>query len=119
MKKGFEGIFVAIALVIGALIIGACILGGNYYREETVTITVKDKERVVDRAGDSARYLIWSEDGETFENVDTLIKGKFNSSDIYGNLERGVTYNCRVYGWRNGFWSMYRNIVSCSEKENE
>lgn len=119
MKKGFEGIFVAVALIIGALIIGACILGGNYYREETVTITVKDKERVVDSGGGEARYLIWSEDGETFENTDTLIKGKFNSSDVYGQLERGKTYNCKVHGWRNGFFSMYRNIINCSEIKDE
>lgn len=120
MKKGFEGFGVAVGIIIGAIVIGLFVLGGNligaYYNEETVTITVKDKERVVDRGGDEARYLIWSEDGETFENVDTIIKGKFNSSDIYGQLERGKTYDCKVHGWRNGFWSMYRNIISCTEK---
>lgn len=123
MKKGFEGFGVAVGIVIAAIIIGLFILGGNligsYYNEETVTLTVKDKERVVDRGGDEARYLIWSEDGETFENVDTLIKGKFNSSDIYGQLERGKTYSCKVHGWRNGFFSMYRNIINCSEIKDE
>ncbi len=123
MRKGFEGFGVAVGIVIGAIIIGLFILGGNvigsYYNEDNVTITVKDKERVVDRSGGEARYLIWSEDGETFENVDSLIKGKFNSSDVYGQLERGKTYDCKVHGWRNGFWSMYRNIISCSEKNDE
>lgn len=123
MRKDFEGFGVAVGIVIAAIIIGLFILGGNligsYYNEETVTLTVKDKERVVDRGGDEARYLIWSEDGETFENVDTLIKGKFNSSDVYGQLERGKTYNCKVHGWRNGFFSMYRNIINCSEIKDE
>ena len=123
MRKDFEGFGVAVGIVIAAIIIGLFILGGNligsYYNEETVTLTVKDKERVVDRGGDEARYLIWSEDGETFENVDTLIKGKLNSSDIYGQLERGKTYRCKVHGWRNGFFSMYRNIINCSEIKDE
>lgn len=121
MKKGFEGIEVAVGLIIGAAVIGLFILSSSlsfaYYNEETVTITVKDKERVVDRDGEEARYLIWSDTGETFENVDTLIKGKFNSSDLYGQLERGKTYDCIVHGWRNGFFSMYRNIISCTEKQ--
>lgn len=116
-KKGFE----TLAVVVGFVIIGLFVLVGNllhaYYQEETVEITLKSKERVVDRGGDGARYLIWSEDGETFENVDSLIKGKFNSSDIYGQLDTGKTYKCKVYGWRNGFFSMYRNIVSCIEKK--
>lgn len=123
MKKGFEGFGIAVGIVIAAIIIGLFILGGNligsYYNEETVTLTVKDKERVVDRGGDEARYLIWSEDGETFENVDTFIKGKFNSSDVYGQLERGKTYNCKVHGWRNVFFSMYRNIINCLEIKDE
>ena len=117
MKKGFSGLAVAAAIGFAGLAIGIGIFASGYLQESNITFTVKDKERVVDRDGQGSRYLIWSDD-ETFENVDSLIKGKFNSSDLYGELEVGKTYNCKVYGWRNGFFSWYRNIIECKE-ENE
>lgn len=95
---------------------GICSLVGSYYETSEVTFTVEDKERVMDRGGDGARYLVWSKD-ETFENVDSLLKGKFNSSDLYGQLKEGQTYTCEVYGWRNSFFSLYRNLVKCKEVE--
>lgn len=85
---------------------------GIYLKEQEITITVKHKERVVSK--ETSKYLVWSED-ETFENRDSLIKGKFNSSDLYGELEKDHTYKCKVYGWRVQFLSWYRNIVECKE----
>ena len=108
-------LLVAVVIVFAAGtagIIGA--VASNFYQESNIKLTVKDKERVVNRNGQGSKYLVWSED-ETFENVDSLFKGKFNSSDLYGKLEIGKTYNCRVYGWRNSFFSMYRNIIECKE----
>ena len=115
-KKGFSTLAVCGAIIVAGLIAGVGFFMSAYLREETVSITIKDKERVVDRDGQGSRYLIWTDD-ETFENVDSLIKGKFNSSDLYGKLEAGKTYDCKVYGWRNGFFSMYRNIIECKEKK--
>lgn len=116
-KKGFGELVAFIAVMAAVLVvIFVGLFCAGYYQEEDVVITVKDKERVVDRGGESARYLIWSKEGDVYENVDTFIKFKFNSSDIYGQLEKDKTYVCRVYGWRNGFFSMYRNIVKCKEK---
>lgn len=112
-KKGWVGVL-AIAIIVAACIIGICVLAAPYYNESEVTFVINEKERVVDRDGSGARYLIWSDD-ETFENVDSLIKGKFNSSDLYGQLTVGKKYSCKVYGWRNGFLSMYRNLISCRE----
>lgn len=99
--------------IIGVGIVGAI----GYFDEEEIIITVTEKERVMDRHnsdGDvDSRYLIWS-DEETFENVDSLLKWKFNSSDLYGQLKVGETYRCQVYGWRVRFLSSYRNIVKCT-----
>ena len=87
---------------------------------ETVVVTVKDKERIVETGTDSdgypavsSKYLIFT-DKETFENTDSVLKMKFNSSDVYGALDRGSTYECEVYGWRIPAFSQYRNIVSCA-----
>lgn len=86
------------------------------FTQTDTTITVADKERIVDRHGSGSRYLIWSEEGETFENTDYALLGKFNSSDLYGRLKEGHTYNCHVAGLRIAFLSNYRNLISCKER---
>jgi len=88
----------------------------QYGTVDEVTITVSDKERVVKKTGDAVEsyYLVFCED-ETFKNDDALLHGKFRSSDIQGKLKVGETYKVKVFGWRVGFLSMYRNIVKIIE----
>lgn len=80
--------------------------------EREITATVTDKHP----SPDSGEYLIFCKDssGETlvFRNEDSLIKGKFNSSDFYGQIEIGKTYNFTIVGSRVPFLSMYPNIIS-------
>ena len=92
------------------LFIIAAIILPPLLTSEDITITVVDKERVVDSGGGDSKYLVFTET-EVFENTDCLALGKFNSSDVYGQLEIGETYQVQVYGWRIPFLSMYRNIV--------
>lgn len=80
-----------------------------------VYLTVSDKERIMNKSDNGSHYLIWSEEGEVFENTDQLFIGKFNSSDIQGQLKSGNKYHCSVYGIRNQFFSWYRNIYDCVE----
>lgn len=75
---------------------------------ESITVTIKDKERILD--GGTSKYLVFT-DSEVFENSDAVAYWKFSSSDLHGSLEVGKTYRVRVYGWRIPFFSMYRNIV--------
>ena len=78
-----------------------------------VTITVTDKERIVESDGDGgsrSKYLIFTE-SETFENTDAILLCKYNSSDIQGRLRVDSTYTVKVYGWRIPVMSTYRNIV--------
>ena len=84
----------------------------NYYGEHQITSTVLDKERVV--KDQSSYYLIYTE-SETLTIQDTIIKGQWESSDLYGHIKEGQTYTFTVYGWRSGFFSMYRNIISYEE----
>jgi hypothetical protein len=79
-----------------------------YGTDEVVTVTVESKERIVTQ--DSSKYLVFT-NGEVFENTDSLLYWKFNSSDLYGELKEGETYTVRVYGWRIPFLSNYRNII--------
>jgi len=90
-------------------------LSGALYQHLTsavVDIKVDGKERV--QTQDSSKYLVFTEK-EVFENTDALFRFKFDSSDLYGKLKEGGKYQCDVYGWRISFFSMYRNLVSCTE----
>lgn len=98
------GIVVVLFLVFGTF---AC--STRVSNENVETITVTEKERVQD--GDTSRYLIFTEDDGVFENTDSLFHGKFNSSDVYGQIEPGKTYEVTTFGYRIPFLSMYPNIV--------
>lgn len=113
-----EGALTAVILLFLAIMIGLGIWVNTlrYHNQQTVRITVSDKERVVDQDGGSARYLIYTPN-ETFENTDALWVGKFNSGDVYGQLERGKQYDCLVMGYRFQYFSTYRDIVKCTAVE--
>lgn len=68
------------------------------------TETDKDTGTVV------STYLIYTNQG-VFRNDDARWFLKFDSSDFYGNLEKGKAYDLKVYGWRIPIFSMYPNIV--------
>lgn len=104
----------------GTLLAAAFALNALYVfgTPDTATFTVKSKERITETSGSgndirvSSKYLVYS-NSETFENSDSYLKLKFNSSDLYGQLDAGSSYTCEVYGWRIPILSSYRNIVSC------
>lgn len=87
------------------------------FNDTQCTITITDKERVND--GGSSRYLIFgeSENGEmlVFKNTDSILRWKWNSSDVYGELKVGSTYKVTVVGYRIRFLSEYQNIISYEE----
>jgi hypothetical protein len=101
------------AYALPILFFGYVIYCGLQDRSETsVEFTVKDKERI--HSGNTSYYLIYT-DIETFKCTDNLFYGKWNSSDMYGSLERGKRYKAQVIGWRIPFLSMYRNIVKMKQ----
>jgi hypothetical protein len=91
-----------------------------YNTKQTVTgVTVTGKERITlnSTEGTSSKYLIFT-DQEVFENTDSLLFLKFNSSDVYGKLRPDQVCEFTVVGRRVNFLSWYRNIISatCTEK---
>lgn len=101
------------------LIIAICILGCLfsgpalvYSSEQTIDVVVNKTERV--RSGQSDTYLVFTEN-ETFQNSDSLLYGKFNSSDFHGRLKDGQKYRLTIVGWRVSFLSWYRNVVRMEE----
>jgi hypothetical protein len=77
-------------------------------------VLIKDKQ--ISTESDKAKgkvvstYLIYTDHG-VFRNDDAGWFMKYNSSDVYGNLDKGVRYRMKVYGWRIPILSMYPNIV--------
>lgn len=111
-----------VVLVIGAcLVVVVLVLSINaiHATDREVITRVTDKERVcsVTDGNSSCQYLIFTQAG-TFKLTDSIIYGKFRSSDVYGVIMRDSCYRFSVHGWRLPAFSSYPNIhrveaVSC------
>lgn len=100
------------AIVVIALVIAPINIWVHYATMTTLqNITIEGKERITSSANEESKYLIFTS-AETFENVDSLLAFKFNSSDVYGSLKQGSLCELRVTGFRIPFLSTYRNILS-------
>lgn len=103
-------VIACILCVITAIVFTICLS----FNDHTYTVTVTDKERV--NNDDGSKYLIFGEkeNGEVLvvENVDSMLRGKFNSSDVYGQIKIGNKYEITVVGVRVPFFSMYENVIA-------
>jgi len=99
--------------ILFAILVSILITGCDYVNEQYVIATVKDKAVKIKRDGEGTTsiYLIFT-DGGTFKIEDQLFFGKWNSSDIYGEIEVGKTYEFQLFGYRIGILSEYQNILS-------
>lgn len=113
IKNLFEVIRTRLIIIIPLIIILAIFILPVCVRN-TYTATVTDKG--IKRADDTDKYLIYTDIG-TFENTDELLCGKFNSSDIYGRIRVGDTYEFTVIGFRIPFLSAYQNIIEVKHIE--
>lgn len=119
MNKGNILINIIIVLVI-ILILGFlfyCITI-DYWNKENIEIIVKDKyiKRSIDENADI--YYVATEEGEVYKITDLLFKGKFNSSDLYNELDIGKKYKVEVTGVRIPIFSMYKNLNKVEPVEN-
>lgn len=110
MRSIFTGIKVLVAAAAAAAFLGflALPIYKAYFTDEVVTAQVTEK--LTKRGTNEDKYLVFTQ-GEVFENTDSLLRLKFNSSDIYGRIPDGATCTFLVNGWRFQFLSMYRNIL--------
>lgn len=106
--KDYRVIFIIICLVL--IVIAS-------FNDKSYEVTITDKERITNK--ESSKYLVFAEgkNGESyvFENTDCLLRFKFNSSNIQGELKVGETYTITVVGYRVPILSMYENIIKVSQ----
>lgn len=116
MRMRRTGPIVAVTLVLS---IGVAIWGcSSVYEstEQTIVAEVLDKDRVCKgngNGGSTCEYLVFTE-FETFKVADSWMLGRFDSSNVYGRIREGETYEFRVRGWRMPFFSQYQNIVEAT-----
>ncbi|UVK59050.1 hypothetical protein SEA_CEN1621_32 [Microbacterium phage Cen1621] len=46
---------------------------------------------------------------------DNALVGQWNSADTYNAIEPGKVYDFEAVGWRNGFFSLFPNIIGVEE----
>lgn len=113
-------------LVPAFMVVAAVGAGGaaiHYQTAEPTTqrVTVVDKDRHVSgnlEDGIESKYMVFT-DKEVFENTDSMIRGKMNSSDVQAQLHVGCTYDITAYGFRNNWFSIYRNISKAEHVKTE
>ena len=96
-KRMARSLFTCILSIVGIIII----FGIMFYRpinkvsnKREVTAIVTDK--VVKNSSNQSRYLVFTEDKEgninTYEITDSLLAGRFNSSDLYASIKICLLY---------------------------
>lgn len=121
-KFKFPQITLALLLIIIAIIsvIGGCCTNIIFQNQYKVIVTDKDIKHYKNGDDYEDKYMIYTEDIETgevrvFEDTDSLILLKFNSSDIYAQIKVGKSYNMDVRGLRIRILSSYQNIYKAEE----
>lgn len=102
----------AVVVALGLVSVG--IYGAYEAVNPTKDVTAKVTDKVVKNDGNSSTYLIFTDKG-VFENSDSLVNGKWNSSDVYSEIKIGKTYTFHVRGIRNHFLSWYPNILNVKD----
>ena len=107
-KKGIGWIILGILGIICILFfVGYGLAYALTTGEETITI----KEKWVKYHHGRAKYLVSSTDGQVFQITDTIIRWRWDSSNLYAKLEPGMTCKIKTQGWRFPLFSDYKNIL--------
>lgn len=112
-------LFICFCALILAVAIGFNIAGNS--NEQTYVATVTDKD--IKNYDKTSKYLIFTktDDGETrvFSVEDSILRWRFNSSDVYAEIEVGKTYRFTTVGFRFEPFSWYENIIDYQEISND
>ena len=106
--------FIFIGIVLLGSLYRSISVGTGALQYKTVTVTDKTVKRGINAKTDL--YLIYTKDQNgnvhVFEISDSILAGRFNSSDIYGGIEIGQKYKFGYRGTREPLFSWYPNIYT-------
>ncbi len=109
MNKLNFGLIFIVVIVLSVL---ALIFLPHFSRHvDKITVSEKTVKRYGSGDTSQEKYLVFTTAGNVFENTDSLLEWKFDSSNIYAKLIPGNTYIVNSYGWRVPFISSYKNIL--------
>ena len=94
-----------VLLVLGFL--SGC--NSGYWKEETKKECVKSKW-VKSVSNSEQKYLVGMKSGEVYQITDSFFKLRFDSSNLYNEIEEGQCYEINHFGWRIPFFSVYKVI---------
>lgn len=117
-SNSISGFHIAGIVVIVLLLFVSCAHSvDKAYNRYEITATVTDK--AVKNSSDDSKYLIYAEDvnGEVvvMEITDSILAGRWDSSNVYAAIKVGKTYTFTVGGTREEFMSWYPNIYEYKE----
>ncbi len=104
-------IVIAVIAIIFGTIFG--VMFNGYLNSQTKEIIVSDK--YIKRVNEKDVYLVVDGDKNTYKITDLFLKLKFNSTDIYNQLEKGNRYRIHTTGFRIKILSEYPNINKAEE----
>ena len=82
----------------------------GFVDKSPIPVSIKKTEKILNQMKKSVCKI------KRKEISDLLFKGKFNSTDLYNQLEVGKTYKVKTTGKRIHFLSMYKNINEILEE---
>lgn len=119
MSKNTKAKIIMCVVIVSVSMVICLLYNISHISRNTYTATVTKKERIPN--GDSSKYLIFTDlksgDPRVFENTDSIVELKWNSSDVYAALKENKTYEIKTYGWRFPMLSLYENIIGYKEVE--
>lgn len=109
----FGGIGLAVLAVLGS---GVAYTVAYVDSARQVTATVTDKScNVIGISGKSGcTYMLYTTAG-VFTDSDSFLAGKYNSSDVYNQMQKGYVCTFNVKGFRIHITSSYPNIISVQD----
>jgi len=102
-------------IVVAVLVVTSIIIFDivSYIHTSTTTAKVTGKERIVETDNEGrveSFYLIYTDKG-TIKLEDDVLRGNWESSDVYGKLKNDSSYTFTTTGYRFGLFSIYPNII--------
>lgn len=121
MNKKMKSTLKKVVIIAAVIVIIICCQSMINFNDTTYEVKITDKERIYQKGDEGSKYLVFGEDKEgnvmVFENTDCIARGKWNSSNLQGELKEGSTYRITVVGYRIEFLSIYQNIIKVDKME--